>query len=40
MVAAGLVTDEQVSRAISVLGDPALIWAMPIMITAWGRKSR
>lgn len=38
MAAAGLVTSEQVSRAISLLEDPAKIWAMPIMITAWGRK--
>ena len=40
MVAAGLVTGEQVSRAISLLEDPALIWAMPIMISAWGRRSQ
>jgi 2-polyprenyl-3-methyl-5-hydroxy-6-metoxy-1,4-benzoquinol methylase len=40
MTAARLVTGEQVSRAISLLEDPALIWAMPIMITAWGRKGQ
>jgi SAM-dependent methyltransferase len=40
MAAAGLVTGEQVSRAISLLEDPAMIWAMPIMITAWGRRSQ
>jgi hypothetical protein len=40
MAAAGLVTGEQISRAISLLEDPALIWAMPIMITAWGRRSQ
>jgi hypothetical protein len=40
MAAAGLVTGEQVSRAISLLEDPALVWAMPIMITAWGRRSQ
>jgi hypothetical protein len=40
MAAAGLVTGEQVNRAISLLQDPALIWAMPIMITAWGRNGQ
>lgn len=40
MTAAGLVTGEEITRAISLLEDPALIWAMPIMITAWGRKDQ
>ena len=40
MTAAGLVTGEQVSRAVSLLEDPEVIWAMPIMITAWGRKGQ
>jgi len=40
MVAAGLVTAEEISRAVSLLEDPALIWAMPIMISAWGRKAQ
>jgi hypothetical protein len=39
MVAAGLVRGEEISRAVSLLEDPALIWAMPIMISAWGRKA-
>jgi SAM-dependent methyltransferase len=38
MAAAGLVTGEEISRAVSLLEDPALIWPMPIMISAWGRK--
>ena len=40
MVAAGLVTTEEISRAVCLLEDPALIWAMPIMISAWGRKAQ
>jgi hypothetical protein len=40
MVAAGMVTGEEISRAVSLLEDPALIWAMPIMISAWGRKAQ
>jgi hypothetical protein len=40
VAAAGLVTIEEVSRAISILEDPSLIWAMPAMMSAWRRKSR
>ena len=40
MVAAGLVTADEISRAVSVLEDPATIWAMPVMISAWGRKGQ
>jgi hypothetical protein len=32
------VTGEEISRAVSLLEDPALIWPMPIMVSAWGRK--
>jgi len=38
MVAAGVVTSEQISRSVCLPEDPALIWAMPLMISAWGRK--
>lgn len=40
MVAAGLARGEEITRAVTLLKDPALIWAMPIMITAWGRKAQ
>jgi hypothetical protein len=36
--AAGFATGEEISRAIALLEDPALILAMPTMISAWGRK--
>jgi SAM-dependent methyltransferase len=38
MAARGLATREDINRAISLLEDPALIWAMPMMISAWGQK--
>jgi hypothetical protein len=40
MLATGLVTGEDISRAISLLEDSTLIWAMPIMVSAWGRKGQ
>ena len=40
MVTAGLVSGEEISRAISLLENPTLIWAMPVMISAWGRKAQ
>jgi hypothetical protein len=40
MVATGLVTGEDISRAISLLEDPTLIWAMPMMVSAWGQKEQ
>ncbi len=38
-VAAGLVTDAQVDRAIAVLADPGFALGSPVMMSAWGRKS-
>jgi len=38
MQTTGLVTGEEISRAISLLEDPALLLATPTMISAWGRK--
>jgi hypothetical protein len=35
MVAMGLVTGQNISRAISPLEDPTLIWAMPMMVSAF-----
>jgi hypothetical protein len=35
MVAMGLVTGQDISRAISPLEDPTLIWAMPMMVSAF-----
>jgi SAM-dependent methyltransferase len=40
MVARGLVTGEDISRAISLLEDPTLIWVMPVMVSAWGQKGQ
>ncbi len=38
LVAAKLATGDDVSRAISLLEDPTLIWVMPMMISAWGQR--
>ncbi len=38
MQAAGLVDAQAISRAISVLGNPAITLTLPMMISAWGRK--
>ncbi len=40
MVAMGLAAGEDVSRAISLLEDPTLIWAMPVMVSAWGQRAQ
>jgi hypothetical protein len=40
MVATGLVTGEDISRVVSLLEDPTLIWAMPLMVSAWGQKGQ
>jgi hypothetical protein len=40
MIAGGLVTGEDISRAISLTEDPTLIWAMPMMVSAWGQKGQ
>ena len=37
-VAAGLVTDAQVDRAVAALDDPGFAFNSPVMMTAWGRK--
>jgi ubiquinone/menaquinone biosynthesis C-methylase UbiE len=37
-VAAGLVTDAQVDRAVTALDDPGFAFSSPVMMTAWGRK--
>jgi SAM-dependent methyltransferase len=37
-VAAGLVTDGQVDRAVAALDDPAFAFSSPVMMTAWARK--
>ena len=36
-VAAGLVTDDQIDRAVASLADPAFAYSSPVMMTAWGR---
>ena len=40
MIAMGLVTGEDINRAISSLDDPTLIWAMPMMVSARGQKGQ
>lgn len=38
-VAAGLVTDTEVERALAILDDPGFTFGSPVMMSAWGRKS-
>jgi ubiquinone/menaquinone biosynthesis C-methylase UbiE len=38
VVAAGLVTDEQIDVAIARLNNPGFAFCSPVMMTAWGRK--
>lgn len=40
MQAAGLVDAQAISRAIFVLGNPAITLTLPMMISAWGRKGQ
>jgi hypothetical protein len=38
MASLGLGTPHDIERAIALLEDPAFMWAMPMMVSAWGQK--
>jgi SAM-dependent methyltransferase len=38
LVEAGMLTDEEVATALSLIDDPGNVYVSPLMVAAWGRK--